>query len=163
MWESGYQKFQLWVWPTRWAEASGRLHKKLDIFSYFNKKWQISTQKEIPLDACKTPVVGSEILPWALQASVSQLPLEVKGHCPFWFLNLQDCLSAASRQCVSNWNIKHIFSLVVSLIYILHCFSWLCKRLFTLKQLYIFIEGNNKQTKCAEILCIPFFFSVSFF
>lgn len=86
----------------------------MDVFSYFNKKRQISTQKEILFDTCKMPVVGSEILPWALQASVSQLPLEVKGHFPFWFLNLQDCLRAASCQCVSNWNIKHILSLVVS-------------------------------------------------
>ena len=89
------------------------LHENLDVFSYFNKKWQIFTGKEIPLDTCKKPV-GSRILPWDLWASVSQHPLEVKDHFPYWFLNLQAHLRAAwSRRLFPNgtWS---IFSLSLS-------------------------------------------------
>lgn len=86
----------------------------MDVFSYFNKKQQIFTQKEIPVDTCKKPVVGSKIRPWDLQASVSQHPLEVKDHFPFWFLNLQDHLRAeASRRLYPNGTLN-IFSLLLS-------------------------------------------------
>lgn len=83
--ECGYLEFQLGVCPTRRDDASGRLHENLDVFSYLNKKQHIFARKEIPFDTC-TKSVGSNILPWDLEASVSRHPLEVKDHFPFWSL-----------------------------------------------------------------------------
>lgn len=102
------------MWPTRRAATSGRLHENLDTFSYFNKKEQIFAQKETPFDTCKKPVVGSKILPWDLQASVSRHPPEVKDHFPFWWLNLQDHLRAASSRRFFPNGTLNIFSFLLS-------------------------------------------------
>lgn len=112
--EFGYKEFQLGVWPARWAEASGRLCKNLDVFSCFNKKQQIFALEEIPFDTCKKSV-GSKTS--SLGSSGICFLACLGGQRPFSLLvpkSTRPSQSCIEQTPLSKWNINYIFSLAVS-------------------------------------------------